>query len=108
MRRTPCIASDAPLDEVLRFAVTYNGYARLARDVGRLHDVVEPVLESLRERGAVPEWAGLDLLRGALFFLQRQTHHWGDVPPEEEAYMRTLVAAIAVVAADQSLDADLA
>lgn len=78
---------------IVEFALTYNGYQRLcAEDLPRL---LGPVLKSLSRTGQPPGWAGVDLLRGTLFFIQRQTHHWGEIPPTQEQHMRTLVAAIA-------------
>lgn len=83
---------DGPMPEIELFALTYNAYARLcSEDLPRL---VSPVLRSLAKHGQPPRWAGVDLLRGTLFFLQRQTHHWGEIPTEQERQMRTLVAAI--------------
>jgi hypothetical protein len=106
VRLTSSIPRDAPLQGILEFALTYNGYERLATEVEHLHGVVEPVLTSLAAEEAPPEWAGIDLLRGALFFIQRQTHHWGDVPDEQERFMRQLVGAIAERAAGADIVAD--
>ena len=85
---------NADLEQILRFALTYNGYRRLARDPNLLHGVIRPVLDAVDSRRGVPEWAGLDLLRGTLFHLQRSTHHVGHVSPDEEIQMRALAAAI--------------
>jgi hypothetical protein len=89
-----CPHADAPLQDLLEFALSYDGYQRLAADAEALSRVVEPVLRELETGDTLPDWVGLDLLRGTLFFIQRQTHHWGDVPPEQERHMRRLVAAI--------------
>jgi hypothetical protein len=89
-----CPPADAPLQDLLDFALSYDGYQRLGADPAALRRVVEPILQGLETRETLPDWAGLDLLRGTLFFIQRQTHHWGDVPPEQERHMRCLVAAI--------------
>ncbi len=86
--------SDAPLLTLLEYALTYDGYERLAGTVQRLGALVKPVLATLDRTKSVPEWAGGDLLRGALFFVQRQTHHWGDVPAHQEWQMRRLVEAL--------------
>ena len=59
-----------------------------------LHRFIEPVLTSVRDRGEPGAHAGVELLRAALFYLQRQTHHWGHVPPADEREMRILLAAI--------------
>jgi hypothetical protein len=65
--------SDGPLLPILQFAQTYNAYERLAGggSVGRF---ISPVTKALTRTGEPPAWAGVDRLRGALFFLQRQTH----------------------------------
>lgn len=46
------------------------------------------------DHSEVPKDASQESQRAALFFLQRQTHHWGEVPADSEAQMRALVAAI--------------
>jgi hypothetical protein len=89
-----CPEKGADLQVILSFALSYNGYERIAREVPDLARVVEPVLEHVESAGSAPPWAGSDLLRAALFFLQRQSHHWGYVPPEQEQRMRLLVEAI--------------
>ena len=89
-----CPGDDISLPELLQFALTYNGYQRLGDHPTHLHRVVRPVLAAIEKGERPPTWAGLDLLRGALFYIQRMTHHWGDVPPEQEAQMRALLRAI--------------
>ena len=90
----PVPADSCDLTELLDFALSYEGCMRLGDSPSRLEPVVAPVLRSLEDSGKPPEWAGIDLLRGALFYVQRMTHHWGDVPAREERQMRTLLAAI--------------
>ncbi len=104
---TRCPEPTAELEEILSFALTYHGYRRLAHDPNLLYGIVSPVLDDMRSGGGIPEWAGLDLLRGALFYLQRSTHHEGYVPPEGERQMRTLVAAIGRLARHAPLVADV-
>jgi hypothetical protein len=101
-----CPRADAPLQDLLDFALSYDGYQRLGADPAVLRRIVEPLLQELETGETVPEWAGLDLLRGTLFFVQRQTHHWGDVPPEQERHMRLLVAAIDRQAIGRELPSD--
>lgn len=50
---------------IIKWAHSYNGYARLAGTGAPLYlrDVLMPVLESYRDTGTLPEWAGVDLLR---------------------------------------------
>lgn len=86
---------EGPLFDLLVFALTYDAYARLAHPPENLARLVSPVTKALAKTGEPPPWAGVDLLRGTLFWIQRKTHHWGDVPAEEENQMRTLVRAIA-------------
>jgi hypothetical protein len=98
-----CPGADAPLDNLLGFAGSYDGYRRLGGDPSALQGIVEPVLRELETSETIPDWAGLDLLRGTLFFIARQTRLWGDVPPEQERHMRLLVAAIGRHAIAQQL-----
>jgi hypothetical protein len=95
-----------PLSDLLSFALSYNAYARLAQDPEHLVGIVQPVLAELEHGQDPPAWAGLDLLRGALFYIQRQTHHWGDVPREQESQMRSLLSAIRRIARGRLLSAD--
>lgn len=90
--RAPVIG--CPLDELLSFALTYDGHRRLADSPEELHNVVQPVLDLLAERDDVPSTAGLDLLRGSLFYLQRASRHSGDVTQQDEYHMRLLHSAI--------------
>ena len=62
----------------VRWAHTYNAYDRLATisDEGpSLRELLEPLIESFRNGGFVPEWAGVDLLRGWAFLLVRMNRH---------------------------------
>ena len=86
--------SNDSLGAILVFALEYNAYERLAADPAHLGEVVEPIRDALDRGERIPEWAGSDLLRGALFFYQRMTHHWGEVSPAADRSMRLLVAAI--------------
>lgn len=101
-----CPGPDAPLDNLLEFAGSYHGYRRLGGDPSALRDIVEPVLRELETSETIPDWAGLDLLRGTLFLIARQCHHWGEVPPRQERHMRLLVAAIGRHAIAQQLPDD--
>ncbi len=85
---------EAPLPDILQFAITYDGYARMDGGPLDVAEATDGVRRHLAEHGDVPIGASEESLRAALFFLQRQTHHWGDVPAEYENQMRTLVAAI--------------
>jgi hypothetical protein len=61
-----------------------NGYARLAREPEHLWDVVRPMYEVFRADGCIPEWAGVDLLRGWAFYLVRAHRFSGSWAPIEE------------------------
>ncbi|UDY24663.1 hypothetical protein [Nocardioides sp. Kera G14] len=61
----------------LEWAYTYDGYERLASSPEALWSVVAPVHEALLTTGRVPEWAGVDLLRGLAFYLVRADRHQG-------------------------------
>ena len=93
-RDVVCPPTDADLYVILEFALTYDAYRRLADSPQALAPIISPIVDALAAGGGVPVWAGLDLLRGSLFYLQRRTHHWGDVPPDQEHHMRTLVTGI--------------
>lgn len=54
------------------FALSYNGYERLGDDPETLEQIVRPLLRTLDRNQAPPPWAGIDLVRGALFYLQRE------------------------------------
>lgn len=69
-----------PVDDINvlnEFAHTYDGYELLARDPHRLYDQVGPILEVVKRGGRVPDHVGLDMARGALFYLAREAHHVG-------------------------------
>ena len=57
----------------LDWAGAYNAYERLAGTPQALAAVLAPARNEYQDsRGVVPEWAGVDLLRGWLFFLYRE------------------------------------
>ncbi|MDO9380366.1 MAG: hypothetical protein Q7T56_16090 [Nocardioidaceae bacterium] len=59
----------------LEWAIHYDAYTRLAKGPAELAEVLRPAREQYAELGWVPDWCGLDLLRGWAFFLQRTDHH---------------------------------
>ena len=77
------------IDEIFRFALTFNGYERLGgfEPVGEL---ANDVSEAWHTNGDFPD--DVDALRTALFFEQRRWRHFG-YPPDEAAdrYLRALV-----------------
>lgn len=62
------------LDRQIKWAVQYDGYGRLAGDhksheaLGRL---IDPAREEWRRAGRVPDWCGVDFLRGWAYFMVR-------------------------------------
>ncbi len=66
------------------WAHRYNGYARLAGGPQQLGAVVEPLRAEFESTGGIPDWAGVDLLRGWAFLLVRAHRHGGYGPLIEE------------------------
>ncbi len=93
---TPCPSPDAELAVIQRFALSYDGYGRIARDPATLHRVVRPVVTAVKAGKAVPLWVALDLLRAALFYLQREGRATEYAEPVNEVPMRVLVREIAL------------
>lgn len=75
--------------EVINFALSYNGYDRHEGNQGAAA-IANPLLASWRETGELD--ADLSQLRCALFFEQRRAHHT-DQPPNPD-YISALLAAI--------------
>ncbi len=61
----------------IQWAHRYDGYARLARTPERLAEILEPARQEYRRSRRVPEWCGVDLLRGWAFYLTRADRHGG-------------------------------
>lgn len=61
----------------LEWAGAYNAYQRLAATPKALEAVIAPARSEYQRDGRVPEWAGVDLLRGWLFLLYREDHFAG-------------------------------
>ncbi|WP_245906496.1 hypothetical protein [Mycolicibacterium palauense] len=78
------------------WAHTYNGYSRLASDHRALGEVLRPVREAFERDGTIPDWAGVDLLRGWAFILVRAHRHGGGYRPLREEFpeFAAIVAAI--------------
>lgn len=60
---------------LIAWAQRYNGYERIAEPSERLHQVYEPLRQESLELGEIPDWIGVDLLRGWAFYLAR-AHRW--------------------------------
>lgn len=102
---TTCPQAGAPLPELLQFALTFNGYTRVASSPSKVSELLEPFFREWKASRTIPEWAGLDTLRGALFWVQRGGHHRGD-EAEQGSDLRELVAAIRNKCGDRPLVAD--
>lgn len=61
----------------LRFAGGFNAYDRLASEPHQLEQLLAPARREFASTGAVPRWAGPDLLRAWLFLLYRADHFAG-------------------------------
>jgi len=70
------------VDDLFVWAHRYNGYERIAASPKDLHAVLEPARRTFVSEGVVPDWCGVDLLRGWLFGLARQERIWGSDPAE--------------------------
>lgn len=94
---------DAPLGELWRFALTFNGYERLGG-----FEATAELANGARERWNLQSTlpAALDEARCALFFEQRRWRHFGyDPAGEDEQYIRALVQRVLDLSGGQ-VDAD--
>lgn len=78
-----------PVEEILQFAASYNGYDLFAQDPGELERIAFPIYDHIRRHGVVPEWLRVDLARAVLFYAYRADYFSGGFGPYEP--MRTLV-----------------
>ncbi|MBP1819303.1 hypothetical protein [Mycobacterium sp. OAE908] len=72
--------------KLVEWAHEYDGYARLARTPENLWEVIRPAREVFERTGEIPDWAGVDLLRGWAFYLVRAHRHGGAYEPLQEEY----------------------
>ncbi|WP_232715208.1 hypothetical protein [Gordonia metallireducens] len=66
---------------LIEWAHTYNGYERLGGGPHKLAELVAPLRHEFESLGTIPEWAGVDLLRGWAFYLVRAHRHGGAYDP---------------------------
>ena len=66
-----------PEQDVVDWAHTYDAYQRLAASPFALDRLLAGVREAFATNGAVPDWCGVDLLRGWAFFLARADRQAG-------------------------------
>ena len=84
--------SDEIIIELFVWAHRYKGYERMAGNLEALETLLEPAHRHYQQSGEVPEWCGVDLLRGWLFALARTERIWGSDPDEWLAVERALLA----------------
>ncbi|MAU84674.1 MAG: hypothetical protein CME34_22980 [Gordonia sp.] len=70
--------------ELHDWAYRYDGYRRLAASPNQLFKVLEPVRLPYETDGEIPDWAGVDLLRGWAFYVVRAHRFsgWGELREE--------------------------
>ena len=85
---------------------TYNGYERLAAGPGKLYELLAPLRQEFDQHGMVPDWAGIDLLRGWALYLVRAHRHGGGYEPFTVEYPEVLAIADAIDKHAAVTDAD--
>lgn len=70
----------------LRWALSYDGYARFAHSPEALFEVLRPAMAEHAATKRIPEWCGVDFLRAWAFYRQREHHHVGHGPIAEDFY----------------------
>lgn len=71
---------------LIKWAHKCNGYERLAHTPENLWDVLQPLRDAFERDGSIPDWAGVDLLRGWAFYIVRAHRHGGGYSPLREEY----------------------
>jgi len=74
---------DAPVEDLLDFAGTYNAYEFFATEPDRLQHLLGDLYEEIARSLVVPEWVRLDLARAVLFYAYRLDYFSGGVGPSE-------------------------
>jgi hypothetical protein len=85
-------APDVPVEQILRFAASYNAYEVFAQEPTELERISYPIYDDIARSGRVPEWVRVDLARAVLFYAYRSDYFSGGYGPYEP--MRTLVGRI--------------
>ncbi|MGW8813004.1 hypothetical protein [Gordonia terrae] len=57
--------------ELIKWALRYNAYNRLATSSNQLLEVLQVLIQPYERDHQIPDWAGVDLLRGWAFYLVR-------------------------------------
>jgi hypothetical protein len=79
---------------LIEWAHKYQAYERLAQTPELLWHLLQPLREAFERDGSIPDWAGVDLLRGWAFYLARAHRHGYDPLCEEYPEFEAIVAAI--------------
>lgn len=66
-----------PTQAQVEWAHRYDGYTRLASSPENLETLLEGPRASFRANGRIPDWCGVDLLRGWAYYLVRADRHAG-------------------------------
>ncbi|WP_378041036.1 8-oxoguanine DNA glycosylase OGG fold protein [Citricoccus parietis] len=94
-RRTTTLErdEDGAAPEEIEWALAYNAYERLAKSPNDLGRLLEPARDGFLTTGCVPEWCGVDLLRGWAFYLVREDYFsgGGTLGREWQAVMTSLI-----------------
>lgn len=72
---------DANEQALIEWAHTYNGYERIASSPEALNGIIQPLLREFNRTRKIPEWAGVDLLRGWAFYVARAHRFSGGWDP---------------------------
>ncbi|CAB4934406.1 unannotated protein [freshwater metagenome] len=70
------------IGELVEWAHRYDGYARLAATPDALTELLDPARRAWLDTGGIPDWCGVDLLRGWMFWLARADYFGGSDPDE--------------------------
>ncbi|QVI26748.1 hypothetical protein MN2019_21115 [Mycolicibacterium neoaurum] len=91
---------------LIEWAHTYNGYERIARSPEALNGVVQPLLREFNRTRKIPEWAGVDLLRGWAFYIARAHRFSGGWDPIWDEYPEFVAILDAIDAHPNSTGSD--
>jgi uracil-DNA glycosylase len=71
-------ATDAAIQAQIEWAHTYDGCRRLASSPQKLEKLLRSARNSYASSGRIPDWCGVDILRGWAFYLVRADRHMGN------------------------------
>jgi hypothetical protein len=94
LKRSSIPPLNPTLDQISRFALTFNGYDHWG-SFEACADIANKFLRAFAENGSIPEDVTLTELRTCLFFEQRRWHHLGELPDEKAiGYLNYLIGKI--------------